>query len=364
MKPTKRIAIVDAGRTPDIVHAVLPFIEERYNLEITDDRDADYVFHSCLGHEVLKYSGIRIFVTGECVSPDFNISDYALAFDPIDFGDRYIRLPLIRLFTEAYESLCARAEPEQILAKKNGFCAYVMSNTKNSAPERVELFEALSRYQPVASGGKWRNNVGGPVADKIAFQSTHKFVLALENESYPGYLTEKFAQAAQSNAIPIYWGDPTITDIINPRAFVNVRDFQSTDALVSHIQSLDQDDAAYLSMLSEPWFRGGKEPEEWRAQGYRDFLANIFEQPKERAYRRNRSRWGKIRGALLRHGLQAAAPIRHLDQNCTQTPAALRSVSCAPADAYFSRSSDNVENIASVCGGSRACAGYAASDPH
>lgn len=107
MKPTKRIAIVDAGRTPDIVHAVLPFIEERYNLEITDDRDADYVFHSCLGHEVLKYSGIRIFVTGECVSPDFNISDYALAFDPIDFGDRYIRLPLIRLFTEAYESLCA-----------------------------------------------------------------------------------------------------------------------------------------------------------------------------------------------------------------------------------------------------------------
>jgi hypothetical protein len=77
-KPTKRIALVDAGENAEVLRAVLPFIAKYYDLQITQDRDADYVFHSCFGNEVLKYSGIRIFVTGEYVIPNFNASDYAL----------------------------------------------------------------------------------------------------------------------------------------------------------------------------------------------------------------------------------------------------------------------------------------------
>ena len=58
---------------------------------------------------------------------------------------------------------------------------------------RTRIFDLLSAYKPVASGGKWRNNVGGPMADKIAFQSKYRFVIAFENSSTSGYLTEKFA---------------------------------------------------------------------------------------------------------------------------------------------------------------------------
>ena len=94
--------------------------------------------------------------------------------------------PLIKLFREAYSALCAaRPSAESVACKKTGFCAYVMSNTKNSAPEREQLVDALNLYKPVAMGGKWRNNVGGPVEDKIAFQSDYKFVLAIENHSAP-----------------------------------------------------------------------------------------------------------------------------------------------------------------------------------
>ncbi|CAI8311994.1 MAG: Alpha-(1,3)-fucosyltransferase FucT [Opitutia bacterium UBA7350] len=141
-------------------------------------------------------------------------------------------------------------------------------------------------------GGKWRNNTGGPVPDKIAFQTAYKFVLAVENYSAPGYLTEKFAQAAQSNAIPIYWGDPTITQYINPKAFINCHDFESPQALVAKVREIDNDDAAYRAMLSEPWFINGEEPPEWRDATFTNFLCNIFDQPHESAYRRNRSRWG------------------------------------------------------------------------
>ena len=67
-----------------------------------------------------------------------------------------------------------------------------MSNTKNSSNERGEVFDLLKAYKTVSSGGKWRNNVGEPVADKLGFQSKHKFAIAFENNSHPGYLTEKF----------------------------------------------------------------------------------------------------------------------------------------------------------------------------
>ncbi|MGB0419385.1 MAG: glycosyltransferase family 10 domain-containing protein [Opitutales bacterium] len=292
-KSKKRIAIVDAGLRPEIVETVLPFIHDRYDLELTTDYDADYVFHSCLGCDVLNYSGVRIFVTGECVTPDFNISDYALAFDYLTFGDRYCRLPLIKLFRDAYDALCQPRPPaSEILAQKSGFCAYVMSNTKDSAKERIDVFEALTKYKQVDSGGKWRNNVGGPVDDKIVFQSKYKFALAIENASHPGYLTEKFAQAAQSNCVPIYWGDPTITDYLNPKAFINCHEFDSIEGLVEHIRMIDQDDAKYQQMLQEPWFVDSREPNAWRDEAYSDFLCNILDQPHEQAYRRNRSRWG------------------------------------------------------------------------
>lgn len=291
--PIKRIAIIDAGRDPQIVKAILPFLADRFNLEFTSAREADYVFHSCNGYQVLKCPGIRIFITGENVSPNFNISDYALAFDPIIFGDRYLRLPLFRLYSDAYAALCAPRPPaEEVFAQKSGFCAYVMSNTKNSAPERTVVFEALSAYKPIASGGKWRNNVGGPVVDKIAFQSKYKFVLAVENSSTPGYLTEKFAQAAQSNTVPIYWGDPTIGEQFNPRAFVNCHEFDSFEAVAERVAQIDTDDELYKKMLSEPWFPNGKEPENLRHETIANFLANIFDQPYDQAYRRNRSRWG------------------------------------------------------------------------
>ena len=291
-KPVKRIAIVDAGLNPDI-EPVLLFIADRYNLERTDDRDAEYVFHSCLGHNVLKYSGVRIFVTGENVSPNFNISDYALTHDKMIFGDRFCWMPFVKLRPEAYASLCANRPPvEEVIGQKEGFCAYVMSNTKDSASERTRIYDLLTAYKPVASGGKWRNNVGGPVADKIKFQSKYKFVIAFENSSSPGYLTEKFAQAAQSNAIPIYWGDPEISKIFNPKAFINCFDFPSLEDVVEYVKMVDADENLYRQMLTEPWFPDGREPDCLKNETFSQFLSNIFDQPHESAYRRNRSRWG------------------------------------------------------------------------
>lgn len=295
-----KIAAVDFGPEICMLHAVLELVSERYDFEITQERDADYVFHSNYGYDVLNYQGVRIFVTGENVSPNMGISDYALAFDQMTFADRYCWMPLIKLYHEAYRTfLTPRPAVDEILPSKTDFCAYVMSSTRDSAPERTQIFDLLNDYKTVHSGGSWNNNVGGRVPDKLAFQKTHKFVIAFENSSTPGYLTEKFAEAAQANAIPIYWGDPTITDYFNPKAFVNCHDYPSLEAAVERVKEIDQDDTLYRKMLSEPWFPNDEEPACLKTGYFQDFLSNIFEQDPLQAYRRNRGRWGLKQERIL-----------------------------------------------------------------
>ena len=292
-KPKKRIAIVDCGSPPHAAQGLLNLINEDYDIEITDDFNADYVIHSCMGYKALKYPGIRIYVCGECVSPNFNTSDYAAAFDRMVYGDRNHWFPLIKLYVDAYAALKNPRPPaDEIINQKSDFCAYVMSNTKNSSDERVQIFDLLNAYKTVSSGGKWRNNVGGPVANKLEFQTKHKFAIAFENNSHPGYLTEKFAEAAQAGSIPIYWGDPGVGNYFNSKAFINCHDYPTLDEAVSRVIEIDQDEALYRQMLVEPWFPNNTEPKILSGDSIKSFLKNIFDQPRDAAYRRNRSRWG------------------------------------------------------------------------
>lgn len=289
-KQKKIIAIVDVDQ--EFVENILQLIDDRYDFEITTDREASYVFHSVGGNDVLKCPGVRIFITGENVTPNFAVSDYAMAFEKLTFGDRYIWFPLIKLCS-AYSVLTAPRPPvEEVLKQKTDFCSYVMSNTTDSAEERIRIFDLLSAYKPVNSGGRWRNNVGGRVPDKLAFQSKHKFVIAFENSSHPGYLTEKFAEAAAANAVPIYWGDPTMGTLFNPKAFINCHDFKTLEEAVEEVKRIDRDEELYRRMLLEPWFPEGIEPDCLRDETFAAFLSNIFDQEPQKAFRRNRGRWG------------------------------------------------------------------------
>ncbi len=105
-------------------------------------------------------------------------------------------------------------------------------------------------------------------------------------------MTGKFAEAAQAGAIPIYWGDPAIGNYFNSKAFINCHDYESLDAAVARVIEIDQDDDLYRKMLNEPWFLNENEPTTLSNSAIKSFLNNIFDQPHEEAYRRNRSRWG------------------------------------------------------------------------
>ena len=255
-----------------------------YDLELVD-RSPDYLIDGGLGSDHLDYpDAVKIVFIGESCCPDFNLFDYAVGFDDISFGDRYLRVPLYA-FYGAFQELCSRPDrpldAEGLL--RRGFCSFVVSNADGD-PMRVEFFKRLSKYRQVASGGRLFNNVGGSVADKYDFISKYKFNIAFENSVVPGYTTEKVMEPLSVCSVPVYYGNPRIEDDFNPGCMVRVASRDDVERAVEEIVALDRDDDAYLAKLAAPTF---VHPFEWHEQRLTDFLRGIFDRPLSEARRLN-----------------------------------------------------------------------------
>ena len=296
MKRKVKVRFMDYWNGFEGNYLILDILRTLYDVEICDD--ADYVFFSVMGesHWTVPDCCIKVFHTGENLVPDFNACDYAIGFDWMDYGDRYLRFPLYLFYDRTLLDRMAHKHdlPQDwsLAGEKPGFCSFVVSNPLN--PFRNEAFEKLNSYKRVDSGGRFRNNVGGPVADKLAFESSHKFSLCFENGSHSGYTTEKLVEALAARTVPIYWGDPDVGKVFNTKAFVNVHEYASLDEALLHVRELDQDDGAYLAMLREPALLPDAPAFDAEFQRLTDWLRHIFEQPLSVAGRRNRDSLGNL----------------------------------------------------------------------
>ncbi|WP_334082906.1 glycosyltransferase family 10 domain-containing protein [Helicobacter typhlonius] len=292
-KTKKRIYFCD-GAVKGKIPAIL---SKHYDIEITP-HNPDYVFYSVMGNEHINYDCIRIFSTGENVRADFNFCDYAIGFDYMQFEDRYLRYPFYLHYKEAMEK--ARNKhlhiTPQTLENKKRFCTFVVSNGKADSI-RSQFFDKLMQYKHIDSGGKYKNNIGAPVADKLAFLSEGKFNIAFENSSANGYTTEKLIEAFAAGTIPLYWGDESVSlpldssgGGVNPKSFVRLNDFASFEEAIAYIEFLDTHNDAYLAILREETFLDSNH-EAIFDKKLESFLLHIFNQPLEKAYRRGFGQW-------------------------------------------------------------------------
>lgn len=258
-----------------------PFLAKFWDVEIVE-KEPEVLFCSVFGREHMKYDCVKVLFCGENLAPNFNWYDYAIGSDWIDFGDRYLRVPLY-FFGGAYGKLLKgerRLADAELLDRK--FCSFVVSNP-NADPLRDKFFERLSKYKKVDSGGRHMNNVGGPVADKAAFCAQYKFNIAFENSAYPGYTTEKLVDALAAESVPIYWGNPLVGRDFREDCMVRVKDESDIERAVEEIIALDRDDAAYLTKC-----RATVLPETGEARlGERleEFLRHVIDQPASEARR-------------------------------------------------------------------------------
>lgn len=285
MKKTIRVKWAAYGNGAPADYTIDPiyhFLKANYDLQIVDSKP-DYLICNIASHEDLEYDCVKIISTIENVVPDFSRYDYVIGFDYIQFGDRYQRVPLFATY-QSYEALKTHRtfseEGKQMLLNRK-FCSFVVSNA-GADPLREKFFRELSKYKKVDSGGRFLNNVGGPVADKLEFCKGYKFNIAIENSVSPGYTTEKLMEPLTVHSVPIYYGDPLVTNDFQEGCMVRIKDENDIQRAIEEIIYLDTHDEAYLEKclapcLTNPWDYYQKQME--------SFLSHIFDQPLDKARR-------------------------------------------------------------------------------
>lgn len=271
----------------------LNILRKKYVVVINNDTP-DFLFCSIFGKKSLSLSCTKIVFMGENATPDFNIFDYALGFDWMNFEDRYFRLPLYRLYMNKDDGVCHDANffSEEAASKKN-FCNFLYSNNRCAHPLRERFFDQLSEYKRVDSGGSVRNNIGYRIDDKLAWQRTYKFSIAFENSLKRGYSTEKLYDALRAHTVPIYWGNPLVGLEFNTKRFINVHEYAMLDDVVERVRELDNDPQQFLKILSEPYFVSATPPMLDDDPALENFLVSIVAQGPEKSKRVTRDGYSR-----------------------------------------------------------------------
>jgi len=290
---------------PFVEENCLKILEKNYEVEISDTPDYAFFDYTNL-KKCVDYDCIRILYIGENARPDFNLFDYAIGFDDIKFDNRYCHIPLYAMPNVANQILKpALLKHEKVpssseLAMKK-FCCFVVSNGANANSVRQRFFEKLNEYQHVDSAGKFLNNMQdgwcvGP-EDTREFVSNYKFQICFENSSCKGYTTEKLIGAWAAGVVPIYWGDPSVTEVFNPEAFVWVKDTteEELDKAFQQVKYLNENEKAYTNMLAQPILKDMGNPPEYFAKDYLErYLLEIIDLPLDKALERTNAKdgWG------------------------------------------------------------------------
>jgi alpha(1,3/1,4) fucosyltransferase len=295
-------------------------LSDLYQFE--ESAEPDFIFFGPYGNDIpAKGNYTRIGYFCENIKPDLDICEWAFGV-PREEDVKRPNYKRIQWHGIDPNSLIKKPDldPEKILASKTKFCNFLYSNP---VPYREAFFTQLSKYKKVDAPGASMNNMrgidtickGDKWQVKREFLYSYKFTIAFENDTFPGYQTEKLYDAMMADSIPIYCGDPFVGEIFNTKSFINAANYLPkksewlTDALersgqmdfedirpaflrspksrlkrkvksymrafktrlqfasmdfaplVRRIIELDTNPALYLQYLAEPWFKNNAIPE-------------------------------------------------------------------------------------------------------
>ena len=262
-------------------------IKEKFEIEI-DENNPDYLIYATFGceHMLNKYNNtIKIAFFTENQLPDLNFADYAIGLGHINHLDRFFTFPYIVYYLKRRKITPQKIDfiRNKVLnsEKREKFCAAVISNPTGL---RLKFIKKLNKIKKIDMGGRYRNNVGGPIRHKIRFLSKYKFSIAMENSEGDGYASEKIIDSFLAGTIPIYFGDYMIDEYINPKTYILIRNRKDIMKKIEYIMKIDNDDNLYRSILKEKVFIDDFFVDNIINER-KKFLLHIFDQKKEYAKR-------------------------------------------------------------------------------
>jgi len=283
MKETPRLWFVDFWHKESVEslesgNGLYRALSQNFDVRLDPVRP-EFLLCSTFGRRHYCYDCTKILFVGENIYPDFQVYDWAFSFDPTE--GRNFRLPLWAVeIGDPSSLLCPVKDPVKLLKSKEQFCAYDRSNP--GCEHKNKLIRLLSSRKRVDAadipfykrgGGRCKISVHNDLSN---FYTRYKFTIAFENDSSPGYTTEKIAIPLLGASIPIYWGNPEIAGEFNPGSFINAHDFNSLEELANYVLEVDANDELYLRYLTAPRFEGNilHEDADWNV--FADRMQYIF----------------------------------------------------------------------------------------
>jgi hypothetical protein len=199
----------------------------------------------------------RVWYTGENIRPPYGGAyDAFISFDQDDYNGKNTYFPLLysTVLFDSPENVSRRGIPvgdphsltrerNQSVNKTKFACVFI----GNPEPTRLRAVEELQLFGNVDVFGP---TVGNRVPSKFPLAKDYKFMLCFENDLFPGYITEKLLDAYLCGTVPLYWGDLGRDPLVNPRAFINLKDFKSVGEFAKKVGNMR--DEEYSEIFKEP----------------------------------------------------------------------------------------------------------------
>ena len=219
--------------------------------------------HSYLYHK--KWSSTFLF-TGEthyCNHTHMSEFDCVLGFEePRD--NRYVQCPLYLLYLQSNPLILEQIRdsgssvtPAPPTPPPSHATAVITNSVHGH--ERMRFTQRLEEKMSVFYGGRYKNNIGGPIAGHfnspaiIDFYKRGKFAITMENSNGPYYITEKLVNGLRAGVIPVYWGTDRVSEFFNPRRFFQLKSGATDEDISELIEKMcNLTDEEYLSIIREP----------------------------------------------------------------------------------------------------------------
>jgi hypothetical protein len=205
------------------------------------------------GHSTQRYQfskdKFNVWYTPENLRPplDENFNLF-LSHDLDHFDGRNVYLPfwITKLgidFDTAEEAQALFLKARNIKAEnRSGVCAVI----SNPEPIRMAFISELRKHLQVDVYGAF----GIPIRSKTEVLPKYLFNVCFENDSYPGYVTEKVFEAWNNGCIPI-WRGIDGGDFLNKKAIINVGEL-GFDLAIQQVLEIARSPARYEEKINLP----------------------------------------------------------------------------------------------------------------
>lgn len=132
--------------------------------------------------------------------------------------------------------------------REKKFCLFTSRNLLNdnkkgilTALQKLGDIDTLDKYNLIIKNKSCYNSI-----ELLRIYNQYKFVIAFENSNSQGYITEKIFNVFLAKSIPIYDGDPRISDVINQNSLL-----QYDNMIIQKVQMLMNNEELYNNIINK-----------------------------------------------------------------------------------------------------------------